>query len=71
MYFKLPEFRLFEFVKFTEMMDITILICYKQEEILVNDSFVGWIRLNKNHNIPKEVQVEKINEKFGKFVKEA
>ena len=68
--FKLPDHRLFEFIRFTEMMDISIIVAFK-EESLFNTQVTGYIKLNKNPNIPKEIQLEKLNEKFPNYTKEA
>ncbi len=70
MYFKIPEFRLFDFVKFTELVDISILVAIKDEDLFTNQIY-GYIRLNKNPNIPTKAQQEKLTENFGKFVKPA
>ncbi len=70
MFFKMPEFKALEFVRFTSMFDIDILLAFSKEDLFVN--FIeGYIRVNKSNTIPREVQLEKLQEKFGQFVKEA
>jgi hypothetical protein len=69
-YFKLAKSNILPFIRFCEGLDIVILISWIEEgDIFNHDNIVGYIRVYPSTTIPEELQLEKLNEKYGNVIK--
>lgn len=69
-YFKLPESKILAFIRFCEGLDMSIVIAWKNEgDIFNHDNITGYIRVHSSVTIPDELQIEKLNEKYGNNIK--
>jgi len=67
--FKVKASQFLTFIRFLDGLDIYIIAAWKVEgDFLSADIFEGYISLNKS-NLSEELQLEKLNEKYGNTIK--
>jgi hypothetical protein len=67
--FKIKQINFVTFIRFCEGLDITIIAAWKIEgDFLSADLIEGYLRIDKS-NLSEDLQLEKLNEKYGNQIK--
>lgn len=67
--FKIKQINFVTFIRFLDGLDIYIIAAWKIEgDFLSADYIEGYLSLNKS-TLSEDLQLEKLNEKYGNFIK--